>query len=368
MPYPQLDRARLIMKPLAARVNFKNVERDMIELDRESPTLTPAAQERIDEAVERIRLARAASRPVMLTFGAHTIKNGLAPVLIALMEHGWATHLATNGAGVIHDWEFAFQGETSEDVRGNVARGEFGHWAETGLYLNLALAVGAYEGKGYGESVGAMIAREKLTIPSPAELENVARRSLHEDPERAAAALDLLAVIRRLSAAPGEMAIPHPFKRFSAQARAYELGLPFTGHPMIGCDIIYNHPANHGGALGRAAVRDFLTFAESVSRLEGGVYLSIGSAVMSPMIFEKSMAMAQNLAIQQGRRIDGHYVLVVDLAASRWDWSAGEPPRSSPDYYLRFNKTFARMGGTWRYLQADNRDFLVALTRRLMRG
>ena len=122
---------------------------------------------------------------------------------------------------------------------------------------------------------------------------------------------------------------------------------------------------NRCASLGRCAERDFLSFAEAVSRLDGGVYISIGSAVMSPMIFEKSLSMAQNLAIQQGQRIDRHYIVVVDLAACAWDWSRGEPPPENPAYYLRYNKTFHRMGGTMRYLQADNRDFLLAMVSQL---
>ena len=134
---------------------------------------------------------------------------------------------------------------------------------------------------------------------------------------------------------------------------------------MIGHDIIYNHPMNRGAGLGRCAERDFLTFAESVNRIDGGVYISIGSAVMSPMIFEKSLSMAQNIAIQRGEHYDNHYMQIVDLAKSDWDWSQGEPPEENPAYYLRYNKTFSRMGGTMNYLQADNRDFLLALIRQL---
>ena len=95
---------------------------------------------------ERIRAARAAGRPVMCAFGAHTIKNGLGPVLMRLIEQGWITHLATNGAGIIHDWELAYQGRTSEDVRANMPHGEFGTWDETGRFINLALLVGAWRG------------------------------------------------------------------------------------------------------------------------------------------------------------------------------------------------------------------------------
>ena len=134
---------------------------------------------------------------------------------------------------------------------------------------------------------------------------------------------------------------------------------------MIGHDIIYNHPMNCCACLGRVAQRDFLTFAEGVSRLQGGVFISIGSAVMSPMVFEKSLSMAQNLALQRNQRIEDHYILVNDLAASTWDWSQGEPPEENAAYYLRYNKTFSRMGGTMQYLQADNRDFLLSLTRLL---
>jgi len=365
MPYPRLDRRDVRMKPLAARPNKKNIERDAVHPGQTPRELPAASLAVIEQAAEHIRQARRRHAPVMLTFGAHAIKNGLAPVLIKLLEEDWLTHLATNGAGIIHDWEFAYLGQSSEDVRANVARGEFGNWEETGRWLNLALAVGAYENRGYGESVGAMIHHQRLTIPAADALRSIALAALDDDPGRAAAALDLLDLVKRFDLPAGDLAIPHPHRAFSVQQAAFARGVPFTGHPMIGHDIIYNHPLNHGGALGRAALRDFLTFAESVSRIDGGVYLSIGSAVMSPMIFEKSFSMAQNLALQEGRRIENHTIFVVDLAESRWDWSRGEPPENSPDYYLRFNKTFARMGGRLFYLQADNRDFLLWLTRYL---
>ncbi|NLH48608.1 MAG: hypothetical protein GX444_08385 [Myxococcales bacterium] len=360
MPYPQFDRSLVKMKPLAERRNKVLIPRDAVTLDR-PPELSPVARELVGESVTRIRRALANGRPVMLSFGAHTIKNGLAPVLNELLERRWVTHLATNGAGVIHDWEIAFQGATSEDVRGGVSRGEFGNWRETGLYLNLALAVGAYEGMGYGESVGALIHHEGLSVPAAEQLATEARARLLDDPERAAAALDLLQIVRRLDLAPGRWEIPHPFRSWSVQAKAFAAGIPFTGHPMIGHDIIYNHPANLGAAIGRTAQRDFLTFAAAVGRIDGGVYLSIGSAVMSPMIFEKSMSMAYNLARQTSAPFGDHFIAVVDLAPSRWDWSQGEPPENNPDYYLRYNKSFSRLGGEMRYAQADNRDFLLAL-------
>jgi len=368
MPYPQMDRRKLHIKPLSERKDKVYIERDQVPVDAEPAAFSPAAQAVIDEAVRRLVQARENGKSRMLTFGAHSIKNGLSPVIIKLIEDGWITHLATNGAGIIHDWEFAFQGHSSEDVRGNVARGEFGVWQETGFYINLALVAGAYRGMGYGEAVGAFVQDEGLDIPSESELKAQIAEWMDSDPARAAGAADFLAVIRDNQLAPGRMSVPHPHKQFGLQAAAYRLGVPFTGHPMIGHDIIYVHPMNHCAAIGRAAQRDFLAYAHNVSNLDGGVYLSVGSAVMSPMIFEKSLSMSQNLAIQQGRHIDNHYMVIVDLQESHWDWTQGEPPMDNPDYYLRYNKSFNRMGGTMRYVSADNRDFLLRLVRGLERG
>ncbi|NWG13329.1 MAG: DNA integrity scanning protein DisA nucleotide-binding domain protein, partial [Acidobacteria bacterium] len=286
------------------------------------------------------------------------------PLLHSLFHPHSSGH---DGAAIIHDWEFSYIGQTSEHVRQNVERGEFGNWEETGYFINLAINIGAYEGRGYGESVGALIENEGLAIPAEEDLRLRCRELLDSNPEQAAAAADLLGLVRRFRLRAGWMPVTHRWKRYSPQAAAFRLGIPFTGHPMIGHDIIYNHPMNHGASLGRAALRDFLSFASSISRIEGGVYLSVGSAVMSPMIFEKSLSMAQNLAAQLGQRIRDHYILVVDLAESAWDWSRGEPPESDPAYYLRYNKSFSRMGGTMRYLRMDNRDFLLHLHHRLER-
>lgn len=363
----RLDRRRVRFKPLSKRENKVLIERDCVRSEDDPGALPGDVLAVIKETAERMVAARHKGRPVILAFGAHTIKNGLGPVLIHLMEKGWLTHLATNGAGVIHDWEFAFQGASSEDVRSSIVRGEFGHWEETGFYLNLALVIGAYRGMGYGESVGRMIEEEALEVPRRDELVEAVQRGVEEKPvpERVAAASDLLAVIDRFDLSGGRMDIPHLFKQFSPQAAACRLGIPFTGHPMFGHDIIYNHPLNQGSAVGRAAERDYLTFAHAVSRMEDGVYLSVGSAVMSPMIFEKAFSMAQNLAHQEGQRIENHFIVVVDLAKSSWDWSQGEPPEGHPDYYLRFYKTFHRMGGELRYVSADNRDFILHLCRQL---
>jgi len=362
------DRHALRFHPLGDRTSKVSIERDQVSPDAPAPSLGAAADDVIEETAARLRAAKAAGASSMLSFGAHTIKNGLSPILIRLIEQGWLSHLATNGAGIIHDWEFAFAGVSSEDVRDYVAKGQFGAWEETGKYINLALAIGAYQGLGYGASVGKFVEEESLEVPLLTALSADVAQSLASRPAHAAAAADLLALLQSNATPAGRMAVAHRWKRFGLQAAAYRLGVPFTGHPMFGHDIIYEHPMSSGAAIGRAAERDFLTFASSVSRLEGGVYLSIGSAVMSPMVFEKTLSMARNLALQEGRRIEKFLIVVVDLAPASWDWRQGEPPTTHPDYYLRFNKTFARMGGEVRYIAADNRAFLPALLARLNRA
>lgn len=368
MPHPKFDRDQLFIKRLSERHNRLSVENDMVPVTREPENLTDQGREIIKKTADRIRLAREKKRSVMLAFGAHTIKNGMAPTLMALINEGWVTHLATNGAGIIHDWEFAFQGKSSEDVRDNVNKGQFGIWEETGFYINLSLILGAFEGLGYGESVGRMISAEGLLIPDIDFLTAEASEKIKADPGTAAAAIDLLGTIRKFDLKTGFLSIPHPYKEFSVQACAWEKEVPFTGHPMFGHDIIYNHPMNHGAAIGRTALTDFLYFASGVSRLNHGVYMSLGSAVMSPMIFEKSLSMVQNLEIREKRHIDDHFMLVVDLAGSDWDWDKGEPPADNPAYYLRYCKTFNRMGGEMHYLTADNRDFLLELYHDLSDG
>ena len=367
MPYPRFNRDDVKMLPLADRQNKQRIEDKKILPDA-SWSLDAKGEKLVDETVKRILAARENGAPVMLTFGAHSIKNCLAPVFIELMKDGWVSHLATNGAGVIHDWEFSYQGETSEDVEHYVTQGQFGNWQETGFNINLAIIAGAYRDMGYGESVGAFIANEGLEIPSQVQLENEIKAFAAADPQKAAAAADFLHTIKKFNLEEGTYKVQHPYKKYGVQSTAYELGIPFTSHPMIGHDIIYNHAMNSCSAIGRAAERDFLTFAESVSRLDKGVYMSVGSAVMSPMVFEKSMSITRNVAIQKGEQIDNHFILIVDLQESHWDWTKGEPPETNPDYYLRYNKSFSRMGGEMAYLSADNRDFLLALCQKLKKN
>lgn len=359
------DRKDIKYAPLSQRKNKADVRQ---AVDPGAGFSVPAElAEAAGRIAEEILHARQAGRSVMIVFGAHTIKNGLGLLLGAFVKRRWVSHLATNGAGVIHDWEFAFQGQSSEDVRENVQEGKFGIWEETGFNINLALAVGAYRGMGYGESVGAFIVDQGLDLPGPEELRRVAASPFGGDLPlwKRAAAADLLDLREKIDLPPGRYRVDHPFGDYSIQAAAYRAGLPFTSHPMFGHDIIYTHRLNHGAAIGRVAERDFLAYAESVANLEGGVYISVGSAVMSPMIFEKSLSMARNRARQRGEDIRNCHIYVVDLQEAVWDWSAGEPPMDNPAYYLRFMKTFNRMGCPLDYLSADNRLFFLSLYRAL---
>jgi len=184
----------------------------------------------------------------MLGMGAHAIKVGLTPVIIGLMERGAITSLHLNGAGIIHDFELALIGQTSEDVDKEILTGAFGMAEETGSMINGAIREGSAKGLGIGEAVGGMI----------------------------------------LS---GEF----PHKDRSLLAAGARLGVPVTVHVAIGTDIIHMHPSFDGKATGDAAARDFRTFCSLVAGLEGGVYINLGSAVLLPEIFLKAVTLCRNL-------------------------------------------------------------------------
>ncbi len=355
----RFNRQQLHTYPLADRKH--KLDFDSIAVSPESPVPVADADisARIAIAAEHIRQARAAGRPVMLTYGAHLIKNGMAPVIIRMLEEGYVTHIATNGAGSIHDWEFAFFGKSTEDVRANVAEGKFGIWEETGKYINLAVAVGGTLGLGYGTSIGKMIADDGVLIPTADELRSEIAGATDE---RIGAFADLLYLVTTFNIPAGKMEISHLNKNNAVQYTAYKMGIPFTVHPGIGYDIIYTHPMNCGGAIGRGAVWDFLAYTDSVSNLQGGVHLSVGSAIMAPMIFEKALSMAKNTALQTGEALDDYYLVINDIQdGGGWDWNNGEPPMDNPAYYLRFCKSFYRMGGELDYICQDNRTFLLGL-------
>ena len=200
---------------------------------------------------DEVLRARARRRPVIWGLGAHVIKVGLAPVVIDLMERGFVTAIATNGAGVVHDFEVAVAGRTSEDVEAGLGTGAFGMARETGDEVNRAIVEGDRDGLGLGAAMGRYLSTRR---PRP----------------------------RHLDA--------------SLLAAAWRLGLPATVHVAIGTDIVHMHPACEPGALGRATHLDFRVFAGEVARLGGGgVYLNVGSAVVLPEVFLKAVTLARNL-------------------------------------------------------------------------
>ena len=329
-----------------------------VDVDAPPPALPEPLQAAVRDAVKKIAAAHKRKAGVMLLYGAHLIKNGGARIMNRLMELGWLTHLGTNGAGAIHDWEFSYLGRSTESVKKNVATGSFGTWDETGRCTHLALLAGALQGEGYGRSLGRFIEENGVTLPGIGTLE----KSLRNEPTHplAPARAELLQAIVAHNLPSGRIEVQHPWRESSVLGGAFRFGVPLTIHPGIGYDIIANHPMFNGAAIGRAAELDFRVFGSTVDTLDGGVVLSVGSAIMAPQVFEKSISCVNNLRLQDNRAIvHGHTIYVVDIQdGGNWDWSQGEPPKDNPAYYLRFCKSFSRMGGAMHYLQMDNVAFL----------
>jgi hypothetical protein len=360
-----LNLTRLKVLPLAQRQSLARLQDILVGPDAAPPPCSEPNLALIRQCARDIAQARAKKAAVMLIYGAHLIKNGAALILIRLLQKNWITHLATNGAGAIHDWEFAFCGLSTESVKDNVATGTFGTWAETGRNLHLALLAGALDGDGFGRALGKFTAQDGATLPPVESLEAALRE--HPSHPLSPARAELLQAMRAHQLAAGRHTVTHRHKEASVLAQSFNLNVPLTIHPGIGYDIISNHPMFNGAAIGRAAEMDFRVFGGAVEDLDGGVVLSVGSAIMGPQVFEKSLSCVNNLRLQAGRPIvSGHSLYVVDLQdGGRWDWTQGEPPKDNPAYYLRFCKSYSRMGGAMRYLQIDNVVFLRHLLREL---
>ncbi|MBI4657299.1 MAG: hypothetical protein HY735_00370 [Verrucomicrobia bacterium] len=365
MSTPPLDLSRLKVLPLADRKSLTRVEDILIPPDSPPAPCPPHAGAVISECSERIRAARARGAGVMLIYGAHLLRNGAALILTRMMARGWLTHLATNGAGSIHDWEYAFLGASTESVEENVATGTFGAWDETGRNIHLALLAGGLRGEGYGRAVGRFMAEDGVTLPSAESLE----QAIQAEPGHslAPARADLLRAMRFHQLPSGRIQVQHPWKHASIIAQAFLHGTALTVHPGVGYDIISCHPLFNGAAIGRAAELDFRQFAGAVEKLDGGVVLSIGSAIMGPQVFEKSLSCVNNLRLQTGRSIvRDHRIYVIDIQeAGNWDWTKGEPPKTDPAYYLRFCKSYSRMGGAMQYVCCDNAAFIHQLYHQL---
>lgn len=363
-----LDLRKIKAFPLAQRRSLSRIETVLVPPDTTATPTSPEMTALIGDCVNRIQAARARNASVMLIYGAHLVKNGLLPVVNQMIAQGWITHLATNGAGTIHDWELSFQGRTEESVRDNVATGSFGTWDETSRNIHLALLTGALRNEGYGRSLGRFIVEDGVTLPTTAELES----ALRNEPGHplAPARAELLQTMLTLPLPAGRIEVKHPHKDSSIVAQAFRYNVPLTVHPGIGYDIISNHPIFSGAAIGRAAQMDFAQFGAAVEGLDGGVVLSVGSAIMGPQVFEKSISCVNNLRLQAGRKVvHDHTIYVVDIQdGGNWDWTKGEPPKSNPAYYLRFCKSYARMGGKMKYLECDNVIFLSRIGQALQAG
>ena len=315
--YPMFDRSRLHLEPLGDRKHDFELG-GVLGLDEEAP---PFEHPDLAEVARRIRAAKAAGSARILMFGAHLVKMGLSRHVIDLIEGGWVDQIAINGAGAIHDYELARIGATTESVARYIACGQFGLWKETGD-LNDWIAEAAREQLGLGENIGRRI---------------------------------------------GESAFPH--RDVSILAAAYRCGVPATVHVGIGYDIIHEHPNCDGAALGAASYRDFLIFARTVERLEGGVVLSFGSAIMAPEVYLKALAMARNVAHQQNRTIRKFATAVFDLVPIEGDFRH-ELPKTDAGYYFRPQKTLlvrtVADGGASFYFCGDHRATFPALRREIL--
>lgn len=212
--------------------------------------------------VKRVSQAVRHNKPVLVGMGAHVIKVGLSPILIALMRQGVISGLAVNGACIIHDTEVAMVGRTSEDVTSALGTGDFGMAEETGSFLNQAICWGAEEGLGLGEAIGRKIVDSDF-----------------------------------------------PHAHLSLLGTAADLGIPVTVHVALGTDIIHMHPRADGAAIGKTSLHDFKVLCSLVARLEGGVYFNVGSAVILPEVFLKALSVVRNL----GHAVKGFTTVNMDF-------------------------------------------------------
>ena len=268
-PYEEFDLSGVRTYPLASRSSKARVADFARPVERgasfkdwfDSLPAILGAQD-LRRAVRAIVDARARRGGIVWGVGAHVIKTGVSPVLIDLMHRGWVSAIALNGAGIIHDFEVALCGATSEDVDESLGPGRFGMAEETGVLLNDAIRRGADAGRGLGQAVGAFLADRNP-----------------------------------------------PYADRSLAVAAHRLGIPITVHVAIGTDIIHMHPAASGAAIGETSLRDFRYFTACVARLTGGVYLNCGSAVVLPEVFLKAVALARN----QGVTLDALTTINIDF-------------------------------------------------------
>ena len=282
--FPIFDRRNLKLEPLARRKHDLELS-DILPLQRVHPI-----KEQIHSIASEIISARSKNASVVLMMGAHVIRSGVQRFIINLMEKGYLSCIAMNGAGVIHDFEFALIGATTESVADYIRGGHFGFWQETGRINDIVFEAAQLK-MGLGESVGKVIEEEDF-----------------------------------------------PYRDISILAAGYRLGIPITVHVGIGYDIIHEHPNCDGAAYGATSYIDFLRLAKILEKLEEGVVMNFGSAVMAPEVYLKALAMVRNIARQQGRNITNFTTLVCDLIDLPENYRK-EASHDESSYYFRPWKT-----------------------------
>jgi len=306
----RFDPTRLRLKPLADRAHDLRVEvvKPLEPVAVENPVWRTVASRYVE--------AKRNGRACVLMIGAHVIRSGVQKYIIDLMERGYVTCLAMNGGAVIHDYELARIGATTESVNRYVSEGQFGLWRETGE-INDIVNRACERDAGMGEAVGEAI----------------------EDGGFAHKAVSLLAA-------------------------AWRCGIPATAHIGIGFDIIHEHPNFSGAAAGETSYRDFLAFTAELERLEGGVVANFGSAVMAPEVYLKALSMARNVAHQRGEHIRRFTTLVCDIRELPPDLGT-EPAKDEPAYYYRPLKTMlvrtVADGGESHYIRGMHAETVPAL-------
>ncbi len=315
--YPLFDRTRLLVKPLSERASDLDAAH-WLELDE---IAAPYEHPQLQEVAAGVVAARARGAARILMMGAHVLRAGVNRQIIDLVERGLLDHIAMNGAGMIHDYELARIGATTESVARYIRSGEFGLWRETGE-LNDWVREAAAAGLGLGENAGRRIAESD-----------------------------------------------YPHRDLSVLAAAWRCDVPVTVHVGIGYDILHEHPNCDGAAFGEASYRDFLIFARTIERLDGGTVLSFGSAIMAPEVYLKALAMARNVAHQEGRTICNFATAVFDIAPIEGDIHH-ELPKTDPGYYFRPHKTLlvrtVADGGASFYFRGDHRATFPALRRAIL--
>jgi len=278
------DRTKLKLKLLAERQH--NLDLSVI-LPLENVS---RIRKELQTIAAKCIIAKSNFASIIFLMGAHVIRSGVQRYIIDLMERGYLSCIAINGAGVIHDYEFSLIGKTTESVSNYIQNGQFGLWKETGR-INDIVAIAAERNKGLGEAIGRVIEGENF-----------------------------------------------PHKDISVLAAGYRLGIPVTVHVGIGYDIVHEHPNCNGAAYGATSYIDFLRFTKIMESLEGGVIMNFGSSVMAPEVFLKSLAMVRNVALQEEKKIENFTTLVCDAKKLPEEYHL-EPTPDNPDYYFRPWKT-----------------------------